>query len=143
MSACILRIELFVSSTSAQFCGKVAKALVGLMGYGGKYNFYFFDLYAVPWHGIQGLGEFWYDKSWDNFAINLHDIHTKKKHAELISGYINNSTSLIITPSYLYEPTYKSEYTVDLTIVSDASVASKTLQEYMLMKKKLIIRLNS
>ena len=26
---------------------------VGFMGFGGKYNFYFFDLYSVPWHDTQ------------------------------------------------------------------------------------------
>ena len=110
---------------------------VGLMGYGGKYNFYFFDLYSVPWHELQGLGNLWYDKSWDNFAINLHDIHTKKRHAQLISDYVNNSTSLMITPSYLYEPTYKSEYTLDLTIVSDSSVASEELIQYYINEEKI------
>jgi len=104
---------------------------VGMMGFGGKYNFYFFDLYSVPWHDTQGFPDSdptddwgWYDKTWDNDMINLHDIHTDKRHAQLISDYINNATSFIITPSYLYEPIYKSKYVADIVLVSMGSDAS-------------------
>ena len=108
---------------------------VGMMGFGGKYNFYFFDLYAVPWHDTQGFQDFdltddWgYDKTWNNDMINLHDIHTDKRHAQLISDYANNATSFIITPSYVYEPIYKSKYVADIVLVSmgsDASIPSLT-----------------
>ncbi|ARS64443.1 hypothetical protein NMSP_0823 [Candidatus Nitrosomarinus catalina] len=109
---------------------------VGMMGFGGKYNFYFFDLYSVPWHDIQGFPDSdptddwgFYDKTWDNDMINLHDIHTDKRHAQLISDYTNNATSFIITPSYLYEPIYKSKYVADIVLVSmgsDASIPSLT-----------------
>ena len=109
---------------------------VGMMGFGGKYNFYFFDLYSVPWHDTQGFPDSdptddwgWYDKTWDNDMINLHDIHTDKRHAQLISDYTNNATSFLITPSYLYEPIYKSKYVADIVLVSmgsDASVPALT-----------------
>ena len=109
---------------------------VGMMGFGGKYNFYFFDLYSVPWHDTQGFpdldptdDEGWYDKTWSNHMINLHDIHTDKRHAQLISDYTNNATSLIITPSYLYEPIYKSKYVADIVLVSmgsDSAIPSLT-----------------
>jgi len=115
---------------------KESHEAVGMMGFGGKYNFYFFDLYSVPWHDTQGFpdidptdDEGWYDKTWDNDMINLHDIHTDKRHAQLISDYTNNATSFIITPSYLYEPIYKSKYVADITLVSmgsDASIPSLT-----------------
>ncbi len=100
----------------------------GMMGFGGKYNFYFFDLYAVPWEDSQGWfdydleDDYGYDKKWNNNMINLHDIHTTQRHAQLISDYVNNSTSMIITPSYLYEPTYKSHYTIDLTLIADGGL---------------------
>ncbi len=100
----------------------------GMMGFGGKYNFYFFDLYAVPWEDSQGWydydlkDDYGYDKKWNNDMINLHDIHTTQRHAQLISDYVNNSTSMIITPSYLYEPTYKSHYTIDLTLIADGGL---------------------
>lgn len=100
---------------------------VGMMGFGGKYNFYFFDLYAVPWDDYQGFpdndltDEFGYDKKWNNDMINLHDIHTIERHAQLISDYVNNSTSLLITPSYLYGPTYKSNYIIDVILIGDGS----------------------
>jgi hypothetical protein len=109
---------------------------VGMMGFGGKYNFYFFDLYSVPWHDTQGFPDSdptddwgWYDKTWNNDMINLHDIHTDKRHAQLISDYTNNATSFIITPSYLYEPIYKSKYVADIVLVSmgsDSSIPSLT-----------------
>ena len=108
---------------------------VGMMGFGGKYNFYFFDLYAVPWHDTQGYRDFdltddrGYDKTWNNDMVNLHDINTDKRHAQLISDYTNNATSFIITPSYLYEPIYKSKYVADIVLVSmgsDASIPSLT-----------------
>jgi hypothetical protein len=108
---------------------------VGMMGFGGKYNFYFFDLYSVPWHDTQGFPDLdltddvGYDKTWNNDMINLHDIHTDKRHAQLISDYTNNSTSFIITPSYVYEPIYKSKYVADIVLVSmgsDASIPSLT-----------------
>jgi hypothetical protein len=108
---------------------------VGMMGFGGKYNFYFFDLYSVPWHDTQGFPDsdptdnWGYDKTWNNDMINLHDIHTDKRHAQLISDYTNNATSFIITPSYLYEPIYKSKYVADIVLVSmgsDASIPSLT-----------------
>jgi hypothetical protein len=104
---------------------------VGMMGFGGKYNFYFFDLYSVPWHDTQGFTDLdptddWgsYDKTWNNDMINLHDIHTDKRHAQLISDYTNNATSFIITPSYLYEPIYKSKYVADIVLVSMGSDVS-------------------
>ena len=43
-----------------------------MMGFGGKYNLYFFDLYAVPWHDFQGVYDFditvdyGYEKAWIN-----------------------------------------------------------------------------
>ncbi|MBC8502638.1 MAG: hypothetical protein H8D35_05870, partial [Nitrosopumilus sp.] len=97
----------------------------GMMGFGGKYNFYFFDLYAVPWEDSQGWydydlkDDYGYDRHWNNDMINLHDIHTIERHAQLISDYVNNSTSMIITPSYLYGPTYKSNYILDVVLVAD------------------------
>ncbi|MDA1346636.1 MAG: hypothetical protein O3C48_05405 [Crenarchaeota archaeon] len=98
---------------------------IGMMGFGGKYNFYFFDLYSVPWHDWQGwydldpTDDYGYDKTWKNHMINLHDIHTTDRHARLISDYVNNSTSMIITPSYLYGPVYKSNYIIDITLVAE------------------------
>jgi hypothetical protein len=104
---------------------------IGMMGFGGKYNFYFFDLYSVPWHSTQGLPDSdptddigMYDKTWDNNMINLHDIHTSERHAKLISDYANNSLSFLITPSYLYEPIYKSKYVADIMLISMGSDVS-------------------
>ena len=87
------------------------------MGYGGKHNLYFFDLYAVPWESYQGFS-FLYDKKLENFATNFHDITIEEKQAILIADYVNNATSLIVNPSYLYPPVYKSHYVLDLIIVA-------------------------
>jgi len=102
---------------------------VGMMGFGGKYNFYFFDLYAVPWDDFQGFydfdltDEYGYDPKWNSDMISMHDIHSESRYAQLLSDYVNNSTSMLITPSYLYAPSYKSNYIVDILLVADGSTA--------------------
>jgi len=106
---------------------------VGLMGYGGPHNLYFFDLYAYPWENLQGF-EFLYDYEMNNQFTNYHDIKTEDRQAELISNYVNNATSLLITPSYLYPPVFKSNYVLDLLIVADpgSTAAIGTLQDYFI-----------
>ncbi len=113
---------------------------VGLMGYGGKYNFYFFDLYAVPWHDLQGFDLF-YDMSMENYAKNLHDIESEDEYATLISDYVNNSTSLIITPSYLYSPVYKKNYVIDLVITQQGRGVINVLDERYINQDKIISQL--
>lgn len=112
---------------------------VGLMGYGGQYNFYFFDLYAVPWHEFLGF-DFFYDKSLDNYATSLLDVTTDERYVRLISDYVNNATSLLITPAYLYDPVYKENYSLDLVLVADPKVGTGTVQvlsEYFIDTDKI------
>ncbi|MBI3842690.1 MAG: hypothetical protein HY295_06085 [Thaumarchaeota archaeon] len=112
---------------------------IGLMGYGGRYNFYFFDLYAVPWHSYQGFPNF-YDPKMQNYATDFIDIKTDEKRAKLISDYVNNATSLLITPTYIYPPTYKSNYVLDLVIVSASRTGSGTVStslEHFINQEKL------
>ena len=119
---------------------------LGLMGYGGRYNFYFFDLYAVPWHGFQG-SPFFYDQKLQNYATNFHDIKTEDKQARLITDYVNNATSLIITPTYLYPPVYKNSYMLDLVIVakseSGSGTATTNLLKYFIDVSKIKSQLES
>ena len=93
---------------------------VGLMGYGGKYNFYFFDLYAVPWSETFENPPV-YDKKLASFATDLLDIKSEDGYARLVSDYTNNATNLLITPSYIYPPVYKKHYTLDLMIIHKPS----------------------
>lgn len=112
---------------------------VGLMGYGANYNFYFFDLYAVPWEKTFGI-DLLYDKSLNNYATSLHDVKTDDRYVALISDHINNATSLLITPSYVYDPVYKENYILDLVLVADPKVGTGTVQvleEYFVNTKKI------
>jgi len=106
---------------------------IGLMGYGGPHNLYFFDLYAYPWEDFQGF-DYFYDYEMNNQYTNFLDIKTEDRRADLISNYVNNATALLITPAYLYPPVYKSNYIMDLLIVGDpGSTASiGTLQDYFI-----------
>jgi len=115
---------------------------IGLMGYGGTYNFYYFDLYAVPWDDLQGFS-FFYDYELKNHFTNFHDIETEDGRADLISNYVNNATNLIINPTYLYSPVYKNDYVIDLLIVADPSStgAIGTLQDYFVDVEKVISEL--
>lgn len=125
---------------------KAVHNAVGLMGYGGRHNLYFFDLYAVPWHGFQGIPGF-YDRKLQNFATNLHDIKTEENHADLISDYVNNATSLLITPSYLYSPVFRNHYVLDLVIVAKtdtgSGTATNTLIGYFIDQNKIKSQLES
>ncbi|MGI0063422.1 MAG: hypothetical protein ACREAL_00920 [Nitrosopumilaceae archaeon] len=114
---------------------------IGLMGYGGKYNFYFFDLYAVPWDPLMDFYSF--SKEFpENGYTNLLDYNTDEKYVGLISNYVNNATTLIITPSYLYPPVYKTHYVVDLVIATDpGSTAVSTLLDYFINEEKILSEL--
>ncbi len=110
---------------------------LGLMGYGGNYNLYFFDLYAVPWDDWQGF-DFLYDPNLINEYTNFHDFKTEKEQNQLITNYINNATSLIITPSYLYPPVYKDAYVIDLLIVTEpSSTANEVLIVHFIDEDKI------
>jgi len=118
---------------------KNAHQAVGLMGYGNNYNFYFFDLYAVPWEETFGI-DLLYDKSLNNYATSLHDVKTDDRYVTLISDHVNNATSLLITPSYVYDPVYKENYVLDLVLVADPKAGTGTVQvleEYFVNTKKI------
>lgn len=114
---------------------------VGLMGYGGKHNTYFFDLYAVPWDDFQGVPEF-YDPNLINEFTNFHDLVDEEDRIQLFADYINNATSLLITPSYVYPPVYKSNYLIDLVVVTEpSSTANNILIDHFIDKEKILSQL--
>ncbi len=114
---------------------------VGLMGYGGEHNSYFFDLYAVPWDPWQGLFGF-YDPNLINEYTNFHDLETEEQRNQLFVDYINNATSLIISPSYVYPPVYKTHYLIDLLIVAEpSSTANNVLIDHFIEEEKIISEL--
>ncbi len=111
---------------------------IGLMGYGGNYNLYYFDLYAFPWDPYQGLQGF-YDPNKISQFSNFHDLKTDKQRGQLLANYINNSTNLLITPSYLYPPLYKQDYLIDLVIVTErGSTAIVTTIDHFIDEAKVI-----
>ena len=88
---------------------------VGLMGYGGNYKMYFFDLYAAPWTDIDfELFDFYIP----DYAQNLHDCISGSCFADLVSSHVQSALYHIITPSYIYPVNYKSNYIIDLVVYS-------------------------
>ncbi|MEE8132430.1 MAG: hypothetical protein V3T40_02525, partial [Nitrososphaerales archaeon] len=82
----------------------------GMMGFGGKYRFYFIDLNAGPWL-----------YPYPQFHKNIFDIETEDEYHELIAGYVNNALLLLFTPSYLYSPVYKLNHKIDIFLIDYAS----------------------
>jgi len=110
---------------------------IGLMGYGGNYNFYYFDLYAYPWEDFQGF-DFFYDTEMNHHFKNFHDIDDEDEKAELIFNYVNNATALIATPSYVYPPVYKDKFILDLVIVGKSGTAAvSTLLDHYINQEKI------
>ena len=109
---------------------------IGLMGYGGNYNLYYFDLYAYPWENFQGF-EFAYDYEMKHHFKNFHDMVDDDERAELISNYVKNATALIATPSYLYAPVYKDKYILDLVIVGKTKAATISLLDFYINQEKI------
>ena len=89
---------------------------IGLTGYGGNYNFYFFDLYAMPWLEILWL---WDDYGWFNTPIgmeNLHDCTAASCFSKIIAEDVNSAIHHIVTPSFVYPVDYHSNYLLDVVV---------------------------
>jgi len=115
---------------------------IGLMGYGGKYNFYFFDLYAVPWDPFSDFYSY-FEEFPETEYTNLQDYTTDEKYVDLISNYVNNATTLIITPSYVYPPVYKTHYVIDLVLAVDkgSTGVGGTLLGHFINEEKVLAEL--
>ena len=88
---------------------------VGLMGYGGNFNLYFFDLYAVPWVDFDFIAKQWYVPETMN---NLHDCKTDGCFEDIVSQKIKSAIHHIITPFFVYPIIYRPKYLVDILIYS-------------------------
>jgi len=86
----------------------------GMMGFGGKYRFYFIDLNAGPWL-----------YPYPQFHKNIFDIETEDEYHELIAGYVNNALLLLFMPRLPSLSTYaalsKTKIITGMNIVSSAS----------------------
>ena len=92
--------------------GKSAQ-YTGLMGYGGTYNMFFYDLYAAPWLDFD-LDEFEYYIP--PHAASLHDCADRRCEIELVTGHVGGALSHIVTPSLLYPIESHPKYLVDLLV---------------------------
>ncbi|MGH9922770.1 MAG: hypothetical protein ACRD38_08470, partial [Nitrososphaerales archaeon] len=111
-----------------------------MMGFGGKYRFYFIDLTAGPSYypdpPIPTVAK--------TFHKNIFDIPNEQDYQKLISNYINDATLLLFTPSYLYEPTYKSNYMLDIFIIDQTSGRSfATIAAKYVTSNKLVSSMKS
>ncbi len=106
----------------------------GMMGFGGKYRFYFVDLTAgpsfypqVPIPTIATV-----------FHKNIFDTASDQDLENLLAYYIKDAVTLLFTPSYIYEPTYKPNYFMDIFIIDQTSGRSfATIAPQYLTSSKL------
>jgi len=109
----------------------------GMMGYGGKYNTYFFDLHASPWVDYDFEKREWYiPKGMET----LHDCKTNSCFTDLVSWHIHSATHHIITPSFLYPIKYQPKYVVDIVVYSKPGFGtglSPQLLPYFIDTKKI------
>ena len=112
----------FVKQTDTTTEKKVTK--IGLTGYGGNHNFYFFDLYSMPWieFDLDGYLENPFDSTkWFYTPLgmeNLHDCTTSGCFSEIVIEDVNSAIHHIVTPSFLYPVDYQPNYHLD--VIGDA-----------------------
>jgi len=91
----------------------------GMMGFGGKYRFYFIDLTAGPWlYPFIGISE---TQAISQFHMNIYDLESDEAYYKFIADYVNNAIMLLFTPSYLYSPIYKLNYKMEVFLVDMTS----------------------
>lgn len=86
---------------------------VGLMGYGGNYNMFFYDLWAVPWVD--------YDAKRGQYIIysymaNMHDCKADTCRADIVAKRASSALYHIVTPSLLYPVEYHDRYKLDVLL---------------------------
>ena len=115
----------------------------GLTGYGGNYNFYFFDLYAAPWLDFDL--NYYYDtgdiiESWyiPLSMFGLHDCIDSSCFTDIVQSHINDTIQHIITPSTVYPINYKNNYLIDVVVYSmpgSSMITSGTVENFIDIKK--------
>lgn len=84
---------------------------VGLMGYGGNHNAYFFDLYAAPWVEVDtGTLEYYVPRGYET----LHDCASCA--AEMIASHAESALEHIVAPSILYPVESHASYLLDVLV---------------------------
>ena len=139
-------IEQKDSSTDTQF------TKLGLTGYGGNYNFYYFDLYAIPWieFDIEGFYNNMDDSTkWFHTPLgmgNLHDCTAASCLSEIIVDDVNSAIHHIATPSFVYPVDYYPNYLVDLVVynapMGSSTGVTKSTLPYFVNEDKVISELN-
>jgi hypothetical protein len=115
----------------------------GLTGYGGNYNFYFFDLYAAPWldfdlnyyYDTGDIVESWYIPL---SMFGLHDCIESYCFTDIVQYHINDTIQHIITPSTVYPIDYKNNYLIDVVVYSmpgSSIITSGTIHKFIDEKK--------
>ena len=115
----------------------------GLTGYGGNYNFYFFDLYAAPWldfdlnhyYDTGDIIESWYVPL---SMFGLHDCIDSYCFTDIVQFHINDAIQHIITPSTVYPIDYKNNYLIDVVVYSmpgSSMITSGTVDNFIDKKK--------
>ena len=124
---------------------------IGLTGYGGNYNFYYFDLYAMPWLELDFEGLFDSDDPIDWFYHpvgmgNLHDCTDASCFSKIITEDVNSAIHHIATPSFVYPVDYYPNYLVDLVVynapMGSSTGITKSTISYFVDEDKVISELN-
>jgi hypothetical protein len=124
---------------------------IGLTGYGGNYNFYYFDLYAMPWLEFDFDG--WLDSDdpidWFYYPVgmaNLHDCTDASCFSKIITEDVNSAIHHIATPSFVYPVDYYPNYLIDLVVynapMGSSTGITKSTISYFVDEDKVISELN-
>ena len=92
---------------------KVEHTYDGLMGYGGNYNMFYFDLYAVPWIDFDRQTFDYAEPPW---ISSLLDCSSEQCFRDLVIFHTKSSLNHIITPSFLYPIEYFEKYLLDIVV---------------------------
>jgi hypothetical protein len=122
----------------------------GLTGYGGNYNFYFFDLYASPWMDFDfdyyfetgDIDESWYIPT---SMLGLHDCINYSCFTDIVQGHTNNAIQHIVNPSTVYPIDYKNNYLIDIVVYSmpGASNITRNTVDKFIDSEKIIREIES
>ena len=98
----------------------------GLMGYGGNYNMFYFDLYAVPWIDFDRQTFDYAEPPW---ISSLLDCSSEQCFRDLVIFHTKSSLNHIITPSFLYPIEYFEKYLLDIVVYDIPGGTSLTPQQ--------------
>lgn len=103
---------------------------VGLMGYGGAYNTYFFDLYAAPWVQVD---PYTLEHSIPPAYRTLHDCASCLP--ELVVSHAESALAHIVAPSILYPVESRPKYLLDVLVYvmpgNEVTLNSATLDRFL------------